>query len=98
MAIIHRGLLFADSVFIWRDDGISCKRDTVGRLYLVNINGERCAKPRSLDMTTGQNRDQRRPSSISPHAWWKMMTKAERLQWWLDFSDSESDVKVASER
>ena len=46
--------IFADSVFVRRDDGIWCKKDAVSRLYLVNVNGERCARPRSLDMTTGQ--------------------------------------------
>ena len=39
--------IYADSVFIRRGDGIWCKRDTAGGLYPVNINGERCAKPRN---------------------------------------------------
>ena len=44
-------------------------------------------------MTSGQNHDQRRPSSISPHVWWKMTTKVERIQWWLDSPDAESATK-----
>ena len=85
--------IYADSVFVRRDDGIWCKRDTVGRLCLVNINGERCAKPRKLGSGLDPNDGQRRPSSISPHVWWRMMTKAERSQWWLDFSDARSATK-----
>ena len=57
------------------------------------MNGERCAQPRNQDVTSGQNHDQRRPSSISLHVWWKMMTKAERLQRWLDSPDPESASK-----
>ena len=46
--------IYADSTtFIRRDDGIWCKQDTVGRLYLVNINGECCAKT-----TSGEHRSQ----------------------------------------
>ncbi len=59
--------IFVDSIFVRRDAGNWCKPYTVGRLYLANMNGERCAKPRNLDVTSGQNHDQLRPSSISPH-------------------------------
>ena len=76
--------IYADSVFVRRDDGIWCKRDTAGRLYPVNINGERCAKPRRQGVVITPDDGQRRPSSISPHVWWKMMTKTERAQWWRD--------------
>ena len=61
-----------------------CKRDTRGRLYPVNRNGERCARPNAFEESGGAYRDQRRPSDISPHVWWKMMLKVERLQWWAD--------------
>ena len=63
--------IYADSSFIRRDDGVWCKKDKAGRLYLVNSDGERCAKPRLLEVTCGQNHDQRRPSTIRPHVWWK---------------------------
>ena len=56
----------------------------VGRLYPVNGNGERCAKPKKFEKSDGSYSDQRRPIEVSPHVWWKMMTKAERLQWWID--------------
>ena len=85
--------LLLDLSCIRRDDGIWCRTYKVGRLYHVNSNGERCAKPHTLDVTSGQNHDQRRPSSISPHVWWKMMTKVERIQWWLDFPEAESATK-----
>jgi hypothetical protein len=66
--------IYADSVFVRRDDGLWCKQVTVGILYPVNINGERCAKPRKLGVGLDPNDGQRRPSSISPHVWWQMMT------------------------
>ena len=57
------------------------KKDTDGISYIVNINGERFfAKPRKLGTVLDPSDGQRRPSSISPHVWWKMMTKAERTQ------------------
>jgi len=70
-----------------------CNNDTVGRLYPVNIDGERCAKPRTLGTVLDPSDGQRRPSSISPHFWSKMMTKAERSQWWLDYPDATSAPK-----
>ena len=49
--------IYADSSFIRRDDGVWCKKDKAGILLLVNSNGERCANPRTLEVTSGQNRD-----------------------------------------
>ena len=64
--------IYADSSsFVRRDDGIWCKKDNGGRLYLVNANCERCAKPRTVESTAGQNYDQSRPSEVSPHVWLK---------------------------
>ena len=85
--------IYADSVFVRRDDGIWCKKDTAGRLYPVNINGERCARPRKPGVGIDPVEGQRRPSSISSHVWWKMMTKAERAQWWHDHPDAASATK-----
>ena len=31
---------------------------------------------------------------MSPHVWWKMMTKAEHLQWWIDHLDGAPAVSV----
>ena len=59
----------------------------------MNINGERCAKPRKSGVRIDPVEGQRRPSSISPHVWWKMMAKAERTQWWLDYPDAKSATK-----
>ena len=70
------------------------KKDTAGRLYLVSINGERCTQPRKLGPGLDPSDGQRRPSSISPHVWWNMMTKAERAQWWLDYPDAQSAAKA----
>ena len=61
--------IYADSVFVRREDGIWCNNDTAGRLYRVNINGERCAKPRKSGVGIDPVEGQRRPSSISPHVW-----------------------------
>ena len=85
--------IYADSTFVRRDDGIWCKKDIAGRLYLVNVNGERCAKPRKPGIGADPVEGQRRPSSISSHVWWKMMTKAERAQWWHDHPDAVSATK-----
>ena len=60
----------------------------------VIMNGERCAQPRNQDVTSGQYHDQHRPSSISPNVRWKMTTKAESHQWWLDSPDAESAPKL----
>ena len=70
--------------FVRRADGIWCRKDTAGRLYPVNGNGERCAKLKTFEKSEGSYSDQKRPSEVSPHVWWKMMTKAERLQWWAE--------------
>ena len=35
--------------FVRRDDGIWCRRDVRGRLYLVNRIGQRCAKPKTFE-------------------------------------------------
>ena len=35
--------------FVRRVDGIWCRKDTVGCLYLVNGNGERCAQPKTFE-------------------------------------------------
>ena len=59
----------------------------------MNMNGERCAKPRKSGAGSDLVEGQRRPSSISPHVWWKMMTKSERTQWWLDYPDAKSATK-----
>ena len=79
MVTYHLGLSTLTRHFVWRDDGVWCKKDKAGRLDPVNSNCERCAKPRIVEVTSGQNHDQRRPSEISPHVWWNMMTKAERI-------------------
>ena len=71
------------SIFIRRDDGIWCRRDTRGRLYLVNAHGERCSKPKIFEQSSGQYNDQRRPDGISSYVWWNMMHKDERKQWWI---------------
>jgi hypothetical protein len=57
--------IYADSSFLWGDDGVWCNTANAGRLYLGNSNGEPCAKPRTLEVTSGQNNDQRRPNTIS---------------------------------
>ena len=54
-----------------RDDGIWCRQDVRGRLYLVNGIGQRCAKPKTFEISEGHYRDQRRPAEISPNALWK---------------------------
>ena len=59
----------------------------------MNINGERCAKPRKQGVGITPSEGQRRPSSISPHVWWKMMSKTERAQWWRDQPGVESASK-----
>ena len=85
--------IYADSVLFGVMMEFGAKKDTTGRLYPVNINGEPCAKPRKLGAGLDPNDGQRRPSSISPHVWWKMMTKAERAQWRLDYPDAQSATK-----
>ena len=60
-----------DATFVRREDGIWCKFDIQGTLYLVNRNGERCARPNAFEESGGVYRDQRRPSELSPHVWWK---------------------------
>ena len=40
-------------------------------LYSVNRNGERRARLKSCDASRGAHYEQRRPSEISPHIWWK---------------------------
>ena len=59
------------TVFIRRKDGIWCRRDTRGRLYPVNRNGERCARPKEFEASRGAYHEQRRPRETSPHIWWK---------------------------
>ena len=54
------------ALFVRCADGIWRMKATVGCLYPVNGNGERYAKPKS-------------PSEVSPHAWWNVLTNAERL-------------------
>ena len=66
--------------FVRREDGIWCRKDVRGRLYPVNGTGQRCAKPNTFEKLQGQYSDKTRPADMSPHVWWKMMTKAERLQ------------------
>ena len=74
--------IYVDLVsFVRRADGIWCRKDTVGRPYPINGNGERCAKPKSCEKSEGSYHDQKRPSEVSPQVWWKMTAKAERLQW-----------------
>ena len=73
-----------DTAFVRREDGIWCRRDIRGGLYPVNRNGERCARPKAFEDSGGAYRDQRRPSDVSPHGWWKMRSNAERMQWWAD--------------
>ena len=70
--------------FVRRDDGIWCRKDVKGILYCVNGIGQRCAKPKTFEKSEGNYSDQRRPAEISQHVWWTIMTKAERLQWWID--------------
>ena len=48
-----------------------CRRDSVGRLYPVNGNGERCAKPKTFGKSGGSYHDQKRLGEISPQVWWK---------------------------
>ena len=81
-----------DVSFVARSDGIWCRRDAVGRLYPVKRNGERCAKPKTMEK--GSDHDQKRPEGVSPHVWWKMMSKADRLQWWNDHPDSSAAATV----
>ena len=70
--------------FVRRDDGIWCRKDVRGRPYLVNGIGQRCAKPKAFEKSEGHYSDQKRSAEMSPHVCWKIMTKAERLQWWVD--------------
>ena len=79
--------------FVRRSDGIWCRKDAVGRLCPVNGNGERCAKPKKFERSDGAYDDQRHPSEVSPRVWWKMMKKAERLQWWKDEPEGFPVVK-----
>ena len=58
-----------------RADGIWRRKDTVGRLYPVNGNCERCAKPKTFEKYDGSYHGQMRPSEVSPRVLWKMMTK-----------------------
>ena len=80
-----------------RDDGIWCRKDVRGRLYLVNGIGQRCAKPKTFEKSEGHYSDQRRPAEISPHVWWKIMNKAERLQWWTDHLGGAPAVHTTSD-
>ena len=75
-------------MFSRRDDGTWCRRDKSGRLYPVNAQRERVAKPR------GRNVDDRhpentRPPSISPHVWRKVLTAVQRTQWWKEHGEKE---------
>ena len=83
--------------FVRRADGIWCRKDTVGRLYPVNGNGERCAKPKTFEKSEGSYSDQKRPNEVSPRVWWKMMAKAERLQWWADHPEGVPAVRFKSD-
>ena len=67
--------------FIRRDDSIWCRKDVRGRLYHVNGIGQLCAKPKASEKSKCHYSDQKRPTEVSPHVWWNMLTKAERLQW-----------------
>ena len=70
--------------FVRRDGGVWCRKDVRGRLYPVNVIGQRCAKPKTFETSEGHCSDQKRPADMSHHVWWKMTTKSERLQWWID--------------
>ena len=66
-----------------REDGVWCRRDTLGRLYPVNAYGARCSQPKIFKTETSESRrGQQRPEEISSHMWWNMMSKDERLKWW----------------
>ena len=64
------------------EDGIWCRKDVRGRLYLVNGVGQRCAKPKTFEKSTSHYSDQNRLAEMSPHVWWNI--KGEWLQWWVD--------------
>ena len=57
-------------------------------------NVERCATPETVEKSEGSYSDQKRPSEFSPHVWWKVMTTAERLQWWVDHPDGVPAIKL----
>ena len=80
--------------FVRREDGIWCRKDVRGRLYPVNGIGQSCAKPKMFEKSEGLYSDQKRPADMSPHVWWQIMTKAERLQWWIDHPDWAPAVRM----
>ena len=57
-----------DDVFERNKDVVWCRRDTKGRLYRVNKNGELCARPKKCVPTEGRDdEDARRPQEVSPY-------------------------------
>ena len=69
--------------FARREDSVWRRRDKSGRFYPVNVHGERVAKPRGRDVEE-PHPNKSRPSSVSPHFWWKVLTATRTAQWWTE--------------
>ena len=77
-----------------RDDGTWRRRDKGGRFCPVTMHGERIAKPRG-SIQGGRSSGASRPSSVSPHFWWKVPSAAQRMQRWKENKDNEAGLHAA---